>query len=106
MILTKNQEIEIDITSLGSEGEGVGHLEDGMTLFVTDALVGDRVLAHIVKVKKTYAYAFAAKIIIPSEFRVEAKCSVARKCGGCTLQHLDYKKQLEYKAEKVFNCIT
>lgn len=106
MTLVKNQEIELEIESLGSEGEGVGHLEDGMTIFVTDALVGDRVLAHIVKVKKTYAYAFASKILAPSPFRVDAKCPVAKKCGGCTLQHLDYKKQFEYKAEKVYNCIS
>lgn len=105
MILNKNDEIEVEITSLGSEGEGIGHLEDGMTVFVTDALPGDRVLAHIMKVKKTYAYAFAAKILSPSLFRVEAKCPVAKKCGGCTLQHLDYNKQLEYKYGKVKDCL-
>ncbi len=105
-MLTKNQETEIVITSLGAEGEGIGKLEDGMTVFVTDALPGDKVLAHITKVKKTYAYAFAAKILEPSSFRVEAKCPVAKKCGGCTLLHLDYGKQLEFKQEKVFDCIT
>lgn len=105
-MLTKNQEIELNISTLGAEGEGVGKLLDGMTVFVSDALPGDRVLAHITKVKKTYAYAFAAKILEPSSFRVEAKCPVAKKCGGCTLQHLSYEKQLEYKYEKVYNCIT
>ena len=104
-MLVKNDEIEVEITALGSEGEGIGHLEDGMTIFVTDALVGDRVLAHVVKVKKTYAYAFTVKILRPSEFRVEAKCPVAVKCGGCTLLHLSYKKQLEYKQDKVRDCI-
>lgn len=105
-MLSKNQEIEIDITALGSEGEGIGHFEDGMTVFVVDALPGDRVLAHIMKVKKNFAYAFAAKIISPSPDRVPAKCVVAKKCGGCTLQHLCYDKQLEYKQEKVLNCLT
>lgn len=105
-MVEKNQEIELDIVSLGSEGEGIGKTEDGMTIFVTDALPGDRVLAHIVKVKKTYAYAFAAKVLSPSSFRVEAKCPVAKKCGGCTLQHLDYAEQLKLKQEKVYNCIT
>lgn len=104
--MEKNQEIELLITTLGSEGEGIGKTEDNMTVFVTDALPGDLVLAHIVKVKKTYAYAFAAKILTPSSLRVEAKCPVAKKCGGCTLQHLDYKEQLKYKQEKVYNCLT
>lgn len=105
-MLAKNQEIEIDIVSLGSEGEGIGKTEDGMTVFVTDALPGDKVLAHIVKVKKTYAYAFAAKILAPSSFRVETPCPVAKKCGGCTLLHLSYEEQLKYKQDKVYNCIT
>jgi len=105
-LLEKNQEIELDIVSLGSEGEGIGKTEDGMTVFVTDALPGDKVLAHIVKVKKTYAYAFAARILTPSSFRVEAKCPVAKKCGGCTLQHLDYKEQIKYKQDKVYDCVT
>lgn len=105
-MIQKNDEIEINIESLGSEGEGIGKTEEGLTVFVTDALPGDKVLAHIVKVKKTYAYAFAKEILKPSEFRVEAKCKVAKKCGGCTLQHLDYKKQLEYKESKVYDCIT
>jgi len=105
-LLSKNQEIEIDILNIGSEGEGIGRTEDGMTVFVADSLPGDRVLAHITKVKKTYAYAFAAKILIPSSFRVEAKCPVAKKCGGCTLLHYDYKEQLKLKQEKVYNCLT
>lgn len=105
-MLTKNQEIEIEITALGSEGEGIGHTEDGITVFVADGLVGDTVLAHITKVKKSYAYAFVAKLIRPSSFRVEAKCPIAKKCGGCSLQHLSYEKQLELKQEKVRNCIT
>jgi len=104
-VLTKNQEIELDILTLGSEGEGIGKTDDGMTVFVADALPGDKVLAHIVKVKKTYAYAIIAKVLAPSSFRVTPKCSVAAKCGGCNLQHLDYKKQLEFKARKVRDCI-
>ena len=105
-MLTKNQEIELDIVSLGSEGEGIAKTDEGMTVFVADALPGDRVLAHIVKVKKTYAYAIVAKVLAPSSFRVAPMCPVAAKCGGCSFQHLDYKKQLEYKQQKVYDCIT
>lgn len=105
-MLTKNQIIELNIESIGSEGEGIGHYEDGMTVFVTDALPGDRVLAHIVKVKKNYAYAFAKEIVTPSGLRVESKCPVAKKCGGCTFLHLDYKEQLKFKQDKVLNAIT
>ena len=37
--------------------------------------------------------------------RVSPRCSKARQCGGCTLQHLAYEKQLEYKFNKVKNCL-
>ena len=52
MNVQKNQIFTIDITDMGTEGEGIGHLEDGYTLFVKDALIGDRIQARIVKAKK------------------------------------------------------
>jgi len=104
-LISKNSETEIQIESMGSEGEGIGHTDDGLTVFVAGAIPGDRVLAHITKVKKSYAYAIIAKVLSPSSFRVEPKCPVASKCGGCTLLHMDYKEQLKLKAEKVKDCI-
>ena len=104
-MISKNSEFEIDITAMGSEGEGIGHTEDGMTVFVVGAIPGDRVVAHVTKVKKTYAYAIIAKVLTPSSFRIEPKCPVAGKCGGCTLQHMAYPEQLRLKEEKVRDCI-
>ncbi len=104
-MISKNSETEIQIESMGSEGEGIGRTDDGLTVFVAGAIPGDRVLAHITKVKKSYAYAIIAKVLSPSSFRVEPKCPVASKCGGCTLLHMDYKEQLKLKAEKVKDCV-
>ncbi len=104
-MLNKNQEIQLSITSLSVEGAGIGKTDDGITVFVSDALPGDEVLAHIIKVKKTYAIAITKELITPSPFRVEALCPVAKKCGGCTFQHLSYAKQLEFKQEQVKACL-
>ena len=41
----KNQEVEVVVNALGNEGEGVGHTQDGYTVFVKDALPGD-VIRH------------------------------------------------------------
>ena len=101
---TKDELLEIKITDMGNDGEGIGKV-DGYTLFVKDAVVGDTVLVKIMKAKKNYAYAHLEKVITPSPFRVEPKCPYARPCGGCTLQALDYGKQLELKASKVANNI-
>lgn len=101
----KNDEEEVDITALGNDGEGIGHLRDGMTVFIPGTVPGDRVLAHIVKVKKTCVFAICKEVIAPSSFRVKEVCPVAAKCGGCTLQHLSYESQVEYKENKVKDCI-
>lgn len=103
-VCNKNEEFELEITDLGSTGEGIGKI-DGYTLFVKDALIGDKVRVKVMKTKKNYGYARMLEIIKPSEYRVEPECLVARQCGGCQLQHCSYEKQLSWKEEKVANCL-
>lgn len=104
MEFKKNQMAEVYIDDMGNEGEGIGHV-DGYALFLKDAVVGDRVQAKIIKTKKNYGYARVEKVLEPSKDRVTPVCPVARPCGGCTLQHLSYEKQLEFKFRKVKNCL-
>ena len=92
----KNDLLEVIIEDLSNEGEGIGHA-DGYTLFVKDAVIGDRVLARITKAKKSYAYARTEKILCPSPDRAVPLCPRARSCGGCRLQELTYPKQLSFK---------
>lgn len=110
MNVQKNQIFTVQITDMGTDGEGIGHLEDtdafsdrGYTLFVKDAVLGDTVRARIVKAKKGYAYARLEEVLVPSPDRVEPACPYARQCGGCQLQALSYDKQLAFKDRKVKN---
>lgn len=107
MEFKKNQEIIIKIDDLGNNGEGIGHV-DGYALFVKDALPGETIRAKVMKCKKNYGFAKLLEIM-PGENsdvgRVEPRCPVARQCGGCTLQHLSYEKQLEYKQKKIRDCL-
>ena len=96
----KNDLVTLEITDLGSSGEGIGKV-DGYTLFVKDALIGDVIEAKIIKTKKNSCYGRLMTILTPSPARVEARCPQARACGGCQIQPLDYAKQLEYKENKV-----
>ncbi len=96
----KNQLVTLEVEDIGSEGEGIGHV-DGYALFVKDAVPGDVIEAKILKAKKNYAYARLEKVLEPSPFRVPARCKDARACGGCQLQALSYEKELELKARKV-----
>ena len=100
MAYKKDDIVELDITDLGTGGEGIGRA-DGYTVFVKDALIGDRVEAKIIKAKKNYGYGRLTKIINPSNNRIEPRCSVARQCGGCQIQQMSYKAQLDFKRELV-----
>ena len=97
----KGQEIKVHIIDIGMRGEGIGKLEDGYTVFIKDAVIGDYVRASIMKANKSYAYAHLDQILQASPDRVEPLCPVARQCGGCQLQALSYEKELEYKQNKV-----
>jgi 23S rRNA (uracil1939-C5)-methyltransferase len=57
------------------------------------------------KTGKTYGYARLVELIEPSVYRVEPRCPIADKCGGCQIMHMDYVKQLEYKEDKVKSCL-
>ena len=96
----KNDLVTLEITDLGSSGEGIGKV-DGFTLFVKDALIGDVIEAKIIKTKKSYGYGRLMTILTPSPARVEARCPQARACGGCQIQPLNYADQLTYKENKV-----
>ena len=97
----KGQEIRTRITDIGMHGEGIGRLEDGYTVFIKDAVIGDYVRASVMKAGKTFAYAHLDQILQASPHRVEPLCPVARQCGGCQLQALSYEQELVYKQNKV-----
>ncbi|MDE6024762.1 MAG: 23S rRNA (uracil(1939)-C(5))-methyltransferase RlmD [Lachnospiraceae bacterium] len=108
--MIKNDCYEVYIEDIGNDGEGIGHIEDrqngkSFALFVKDTLIGDRALVRIIKVKKTYAYGRVEQIIESSPYRVHPVCEKARSCGGCSLMHMSYDKQLEYKWNKVKSCL-
>ena len=98
----KNDVIQLEISTLGSEGEGIGKI-DGFPFFVRGTVPGDVIEAGVTKVKKNMAFARLIKIIMPSVDRMEPECPYFGKCGGCQLMNMNYEAQLKYKEEKVKN---
>ena len=96
----KNDLIMLEITDLTEEGQGVGK-KDGLVFFVKDSVMGDKVEARILKVKKNYAYAKVENLLEASPYRIAPLCPVAGKCGGCQLQHLSYEKELAWKEDRI-----
>ncbi len=96
----KMEKIQIDIKKLGINGEGIGYI-NRKAIFVDGAIPSEKVEIVIDEDKEKYAVGHIVNFIKKSPFRVTPKCSVYDKCGGCTLQHIDYQKTLEYKKEIV-----
>lgn len=105
-MIEKNKEYIVDIVAQGYEGEGIGKLEGNFTMFVEGALKGEKVKVRAIKVKKNYAYGKIIETLESSKERVEPVCPIYKRCGGCRLQHTSYKEQLNFKTDRVKDCMT
>ncbi|WP_251860813.1 23S rRNA (uracil(1939)-C(5))-methyltransferase RlmD [Clostridium sp. Marseille-Q2269] len=100
----KNKEYNLDIIRTGFEGEGVSKIED-FTVFIPGALEGENALTRIVKVNKNFAFGKIVKLNKESENRVDPVCPIYKQCGGCHVQHYSYKSQLDFKKQRVIDCL-
>ncbi len=100
MALKKNDEIRLKIDTLTNMGSGLGRF-DGMAVFVEGAAVGDDLLVHIIKVKKSYAVGKIKKIIKASRDRIPVDCEVFEGCGGCAYRHISYEAECREKLRAV-----
>lgn len=105
-MLSKDKMYVVEIVDIGQGGVGIGKFE-GFTVFVDGGLVKDKIKVKITKSKKNYAVGEIVEILEPSPYRVERKCSKELKeCGGCQIQELDYKEQLNLKTNEVKQVIS
>lgn len=95
---------QIEVRSLSSTGEGVGHKE-GLAIFIEGALPNELVTADLYLRKKNYAKANLVNILKPSSDRVKPPCPYFDRCGGCQVMHLDYRAQLKLKTERVLEAM-
>lgn len=105
LLLKKNDIIKLEITDITGQGSGIAKL-DGMAVFVPLTAPGDVIDAHILKVKKNYAFAKVEKLIVPSPMRIEPDCGCYAKCGGCVFRHITYEEELKIKQQRVYDALT
>ena len=98
--LKKNDKIELNITALTSEGSGIGR-HDSLAVFVRGTVPGDTIIAHIIKVNKSYAIGIIDQLLVPSPDRIESNCSASSKCGGCSFRNVAYPAELKFKQGRV-----
>lgn len=102
----KNKEYIFDIISQGYEGEGIAKIDNKYPIFIEGALKGEKVKVRIVKVNKNFAYGKLMEVLEASEERVNPPCAIYKRCGGCKLQHASYKAQLDFKWDRVKDCVS
>ena len=98
--MEKNDIVTLNITSVTSEGLGVGRV-NGIAVFVKSAAIGDTVRAVIIKVNKNYCVGKLLEIITPSVERTDNDCDAFPRCGGCAFRHINYSEELKIKKQKV-----
>ena len=103
--IKKNEKYVVEILDNGFEGEGITKI-NGFTVFAQGALKGEKVEILILKVLTSYAFAKITNIIKKSEHRVEVDCSTFKRCGGCSLRHIDYDYTLEIKRNAVQSLVS
>lgn len=97
--------LSLAIQGYGTNGEGVARLPDGMACFVQGALKGEQCLVKLDKVGKSAAWGHVEKVEVPSPARLEPDCLYYVNCGGCATRHMDYQEELEFKRQKVEDCL-
>jgi 23S rRNA (uracil1939-C5)-methyltransferase len=103
-------EITVDINSLSHEGRGIAHIQ-GKTTFVHGALADEKVICKITKYHRRYNEGKVIQVLEPSSYRTKPACAHFGICGGCSMQHIDMKYQIQLKQQtlleqlKHFGCV-
>ena len=96
----KNKEYIVDIIDNGFDGEGIAKI-DNFTIFIPNSIKGEKVKILIVKVLSSHAFGKIIDIIQKSKNRTESDCSTYKRCGGCSLRHINYSETLNMKRNSV-----
>jgi 23S rRNA (uracil1939-C5)-methyltransferase len=99
-VLKKNEIYDCEITGWSSDGAGVTRVGE-RAVFVPGTIPGERWEVRIVKVRTASAFGKGERCLRPAPERIEPDCPAYPRCGGCTLRHMTYAKELEFKLDRV-----
>ncbi|MDE3084117.1 MAG: class I SAM-dependent RNA methyltransferase [Verrucomicrobiota bacterium] len=104
-----HEEIELEISTLTNLGLGLGRISvekptvalDNWVVMVAFALPGERVRARIFRNHKNFSEADLVAVLRASPHRIEPRCALFGRCGGCQYQNFAYSEQLAWKRRQV-----
>jgi 23S rRNA (uracil1939-C5)-methyltransferase len=83
---------QVKITAVNDFGKVYGKIaEQDRRFFVSKAVIGDEVIAKIIKQNNKFIEGKIVEIVKKSEFRIEPNCKFFYSCGGCNF--LNYQEQ-------------
>ena len=97
--------VEVSVRAVAAGGAGVADLPDGRVAFVQRTAPGDRARVRVSAAKRSWARATLVEVLAPGPGRRPPPCPFYGRCGGCTLQHLEYPEQLRWKARMVADAL-
>ena len=98
----KNQIVRCKCIDMSVDGQGICKA-DGLVIFVKGMILDEEADVKIISDKKNMAFAIIDKMIKPSKYRIESKCPISYKCGGCDYRYIDYHYQLKLKKDVLVN---
>ena len=98
--IEKNKEYIVDIIDNGFAGEGIAKI-DNFTIFIPNAIKGEKVRILIVKVLSSHAFGKILSILSASSYRIDSDCTTYKRRGGCKLRHVQYEETLKMKQNAV-----
>lgn len=98
--------VEVRVDSIAAGGEGVGRMGDGRVVFAHRTAPGDLAAVELTERRDRWARGRLLRVLEPGPGRREAPCPYYARCGGCTLEHLEYPEQLRAKAGIVADALT
>jgi len=94
----------VQIEKIVPRGYGLAFTE-GLTVFVSLAVAGDKLRVRLGEVKGKTAFAEIVEILERSEHRVNPPCEYFGTCGGCDFQQMTYAAQLAAKVGIIRDCL-
>ncbi len=88
--------LELRIEKMVQGGDGFARLPDGRACFVQGGLPGELCTVELLQDKKDFARGRVVSVLEKCPDRVQPKCPLYGRCGGCSLQHLESERQALY----------
>jgi 23S rRNA (uracil1939-C5)-methyltransferase len=91
---------QVKIIAVNDFGKAYGKIEGhDQRFFVSKAVIGDEVIAKIIKQNNKFIEGKIVEIVKESEFRIESECKFFHSCGGCNFLNYDEKYYQQIKSQ-------